>query len=93
MARELLGEGEFVEVYVSTSLEVCEARDPKGLYKKARSGDLVNFTGIDSDYEVPENPEIIVDASETAAEELSERIVRMILGDDLDDNVPDGADR
>ncbi len=93
MARELLGEGEFIEVYVNTPLEVCEARDPKGLYKKARSGELVNFTGIDSTYEVPENPEIIVDGSEKSAEELSEEIVAIILGDDFEDNIPDGTDR
>jgi bifunctional enzyme CysN/CysC len=93
MARELLGEDEFCEVYVSTSLEVCESRDPKGLYKKARSGQLQNFTGIDSDYEIPENPEITVDGGELSAEELSEEIVKMIIGDDFDNNIPDGTDR
>ncbi|MGK2945839.1 MAG: sulfate adenylyltransferase subunit CysN, partial [Desulfuromonadales bacterium] len=82
MAREMLADGEFSEVYVSTSLEVCEARDPKGLYKKARTGQLQNFTGIDSIYEIPQNPEIIVNAGEAEAEELAEEIVRNILGDD-----------
>jgi len=93
MAREMLGEEEFCEVYVSTSLEVCESRDPKGLYKKARSGQLQNFTGIDSAYEVPENPEIIVDSGESQAEELAEEIVRRILGDDPAFDVPDGTER
>ncbi|RLB64565.1 MAG: adenylyl-sulfate kinase [Deltaproteobacteria bacterium] len=93
MAREMLGEGEFCEVYVSTSLEVCESRDPKGLYKKARSGQLLNFTGIDSAYEVPENPEITVDSDESQAEELAEEIVRVILGDDPAFDVPDGTER
>ncbi len=93
MAREMLGEGEFCEVYVSTSLETCEARDSKGLYKKARAGQLQNFTGIDSAYEVPENPEITVDTGESQAEELAEAIVRMVLGDDPVFDVPDGTER
>jgi bifunctional enzyme CysN/CysC len=58
MARELFEEGEFIEVFVDTPLEVCEQRDPKGLYRKARAGQIKNFTGIDSDYEPPENAEI-----------------------------------
>jgi bifunctional enzyme CysN/CysC len=60
MARELVGEGEFVEVFVDTPLEVCMARDPKGLYEKARAGTIKNFTGIDSPYEPPEHAEIVV---------------------------------
>lgn len=79
LARELLEEGEFLEIYVSTPLTVCEQRDPKGLYKKARAGELTNFTGIDSAYEVPVSPEIVVDAAEASAEELAEEIVRKIL--------------
>jgi bifunctional enzyme CysN/CysC len=93
LAREMLGKGEFLEVYVSTSLEVCEARDPKGLYQKARSGQLQNFTGIDSDYEVPENPEITVDAGETEPEELAEEIVRRLLGDDFISGIQEGSER
>ncbi|RXJ73336.1 adenylyl-sulfate kinase [Veronia nyctiphanis] len=58
LVRDLLPEGEFLEVYVDTPLEVCEARDPKGLYKKARAGEIKAFTGISSAYEAPENPEI-----------------------------------
>jgi len=58
MVRDLLDSGRFIEVYVDTPLAVCEARDPKGLYKKARAGELQNFTGIDSVYEAPDQPEI-----------------------------------
>ena len=58
LVRNLLGEGEFVEVFVDAPLAVCEERDPKGLYKKARAGEIRNFTGIDSAYEAPEQPEI-----------------------------------
>jgi len=93
MAREMLGEGEFCEIYVSTSLDVCESRDPKGLYKKARAGELVNFTGIDSSYEVPENPEITVDAGKIPADALAEQIVKVILGDDYVDEFQDGTER
>jgi adenylylsulfate kinase len=64
MVRDLLGEGHFVEVFVDTPLAVCEARDPKGLYKKARAGELRNFTGIDSVYEAPEQPEIQLDGEQ-----------------------------
>ena len=58
LVRNLLPDGEFIEVYVNAPIEVCEQRDPKGLYKKARAGEIKNFTGIDSAYEAPENPEI-----------------------------------
>jgi bifunctional enzyme CysN/CysC len=64
MARSLMGDGEFIEVFVDTPLELCEARDPKGLYRKARRQEIMNFTGIGSPYEAPENPEIRI---ETAA--------------------------
>lgn len=64
MVRDLLAEGQFVEVFVDTPLAVCEARDPKGLYKKARAGELRNFTGIDSVYEAPDAPEIHLDGEQ-----------------------------
>jgi len=80
MARELLDDGEFIEIFVDTPLDVCEQRDPKGLYIKARQGELKNFTGIDSDYEVPENPEIVVDGADATAEELAEKIVMELFG-------------
>jgi len=91
LARELLGPGEFCEVYVSTPLEVCEQRDPKGLYKKARAGQLKNFTGIDSVYEPPENPEIVVDASAMSPESLAEQIVETILGPEGLQQTQDGS--
>ncbi|AYN29129.1 MULTISPECIES: adenylyl-sulfate kinase [Buttiauxella] len=64
MVRDRVGEGRFIEVFVDTPLSVCEARDPKGLYKKARAGELRNFTGIDSVYEAPVNPEIYLDGEQ-----------------------------
>lgn len=75
MARELLPAGAFFEVYVDAPLAVAEARDPKGLYRKARRGELANFTGIDSPYESPETPEIRIDTTALTAAEAAERIV------------------
>ena len=75
MARDLMDDGEFVEVFVDTPLEVCEARDPKGLYKKARAGQLKNFTGIDSDYEPPERPEIVLKSAEHEPDALADQII------------------
>ncbi|MCU1793541.1 adenylyl-sulfate kinase [Pectobacterium polaris] len=64
MVQDLLGEGQFIEVFVDTPLATCEARDPKGLYKKARAGELRNFTGIDSAYEAPEAPDSHLDGEQ-----------------------------
>ncbi len=75
MARDLLQEGEFLEVFVDTSLDVAESRDVKGLYKKARAGQLKHFTGIDSPYEAPETPDIRVNTSEMSAEEAADSII------------------
>ncbi len=74
-ARDLLEPGEFFEVHIATSLEDCEQRDPKGLYKKARAGKIANFTGIDSPYEVPENPEIRIDTSQMTPEKAADFIL------------------
>jgi bifunctional enzyme CysN/CysC len=79
MARDLMPEGEFLEVFVDTPLDVAEQRDPKGLYRKARRGELRNFTGIDSPYEVPESPEIRVDTTQEAAESAAEAIVQQLV--------------
>ena len=79
MVRKMLPEGEFVEIFVDTPLEVAEARDVKGLYKKARSGTLKNFTGIDSPYEPPEDPDIRVNTVEMTPEEAAEHIVRQLM--------------
>jgi bifunctional enzyme CysN/CysC len=75
MAREVVADGEFVEVFVDTPLAVAEARDEKGLYAKARSGELVNFTGIDSPYEVPESPEVVIDTTAVTAELAADTII------------------
>jgi adenylylsulfate kinase len=63
-AREILEDGRFIEVFVDCPLEVCESRDPKGLYKKARAGEIKEFTGIDAPYEVPENAEIVINTND-----------------------------
>ncbi|WP_070962723.1 adenylyl-sulfate kinase [Vibrio sonorensis] len=70
LVRDMLPEGEFIEVFVNADLSVCEQRDPKGLYKKARAGEIRNFTGIDSAYEAPLEPEIDLPAGEKSIEEL-----------------------
>jgi bifunctional enzyme CysN/CysC len=75
MARDLVAPGEFVEIFVDTPLEACERRDPKGLYKKARRGELRNFTGLDSPYEPPLNPELKLDALNDSASDLADRII------------------
>ena len=75
LARDLLEEGEFIEIFVNTPLEVAEKRDVKGLYAKARSGEIKNFTGIDSEYQTPESPEIEVDTVKMSADEAAEMIV------------------
>ncbi|HLG88578.1 MAG TPA: sulfate adenylyltransferase subunit CysN [Alphaproteobacteria bacterium] len=78
MARELMEPGEFLEVYVETPLAVAESRDVKGLYKKARKGEIKHFTGIDSPYEAPENPEFRLDTTKLSAEEAADRIVEKL---------------
>ena len=88
MVRAMLPAGEFIEIFVDTPLEVAEARDVKGLYKKARSGQLKNFTGIDSPYEAPRNPEIRVDTTRETPEEAATRIVDMITGNRDDSWMP-----
>ena len=79
MVRAMFAQGEFIEVFVDTPLEVAEARDVKGLYKKARAGDLKNFTGIDSPYEPPESPEIRVNTVDMSPEEAARFIIQHIL--------------
>ena len=79
MVRAMLPEGEFIEIFVETPLQVAEARDVKGLYKKARSGQLKNFTGIDSPYEVPDKPEITVNTTTMSAADAAEFIIRQIM--------------
>lgn len=78
MVRDLLPEAEFLEVYVNAPLAVCEQRDPKGLYKKARAGEIKNFTGIDSNYEAPTNPEIELAAGELPVHTLVEACLQAL---------------
>ena len=73
--RNLIPEGDFIEIYCKARLETCEARDIKGLYKRARTGEIKNYTGISSPYEVPENPELIID---TDKEEIKESVSRIV---------------
>ncbi|MBF0840888.1 MULTISPECIES: adenylyl-sulfate kinase [Mammaliicoccus] len=75
IVRDILEDGEFIEVYTKCSLDECEARDPKGLYKKARSGEIKEFTGINAPYEEPSNPEITIDTEQHSVEEAVEEIV------------------
>ena len=78
LVREMLDDDEFIEVHVNTPLIACEERDPKGLYKKARSGAITNFTGIDSPYEEPEQPEISIDTSEMSVDEVVAHLLRKL---------------
>jgi bifunctional enzyme CysN/CysC len=79
LARELVEPDEFIEIFVDTPLSLAEQRDPKGLYKKARRGELKNFTGIDSPYESPEAPEVKVPTDELSAEAAADMIVRVLV--------------
>lgn len=77
-AMELIGEKDFVEVYVKASLATCEKRDPKGLYAKARRGEITNMTGIQAPYEAPLSPQIVVDTETTTPEECAEALIEML---------------
>lgn len=76
--RRLMGPGEFIEVFVDTPLEICEARDPKGLYKKARAGEISNFTGLDAPYEAPTSPEVHLETENLGVDEAAGRVVRYL---------------
>lgn len=78
LVKDLLEEGEFIEIYVNTRLEVCEQRDPKGLYKKARAGEIQHFTGIDSEYQPPLNPALELLAGEYTPSELAEQCIALL---------------
>ena len=76
--RKLLGDGEFIEIYVKCSLEICEERDTKGLYKKARAGEVKDFTGISAPYEEPLNPKLTIDSSTLSVEESAREILNYL---------------
>ena len=73
--RALMGQGGFIEIHVNASVETCETRDPKGLYKKARAGEIKNFTGISDPYEAPVNPELVLDSNSKGIDELSNEVI------------------
>ncbi|MCA9079705.1 MAG: adenylyl-sulfate kinase [Planctomycetaceae bacterium] len=75
LVRALLPEGEFIEILVQASLETCEGRDPKGLYKKARAGEIKGFTGIDAPYEAPETPELVLDSDSKGIDDLADEVI------------------
>jgi len=79
VARSLFPHGEFIEIFCDCSLEVCESRDPKGIYQKARKGEIKYFTGISSPYEIPENPEITIKSDELPLNESVQKIVEYLL--------------
>jgi adenylylsulfate kinase len=79
MAKEIIGENDFIEVYVNTPLEVCEQRDVKGLYQKAREGKIKNFTGIDAPFEAPEKPDIEIKTDKLTIEESVQKCLEVIL--------------
>lgn len=80
LVRKLFDEDEFIEVFVSAPLELCEQRDPKGLYKKARAGEISHFTGIDSPYETPEHEHVILNTAELTAEQCADQLVEYMMG-------------
>jgi len=77
-ARKLMPHGDFIEIYCRASLEVCEKRDVKGLYKRARAGEIKNYTAIDSPYEIPENPELIVDTGEVSLQQSVDQVMQLL---------------
>jgi adenylylsulfate kinase len=79
MVRQMVEKIEFLEIYVNCPIEICEERDAKGLYKKARAGEIKNFTGIDSDYEAPERPDMEIQSDKISANDAADKIVKYIL--------------
>ena len=77
--RNMVGGDQFIEVFVNTPLEICEARDTKGMYAKARSGEIKDFTGIDDPYEAPDDPELILDTEVVSAEQNAKRIIDYMI--------------
>lgn len=77
-ARQIVKDGEFIEIYTKASVEACEARDPKGLYQKARTGEIPEFTGISAPYEAPDHPEIVIDTEQTSIERSVQYIINFL---------------
>ena len=87
MARTLMGKGEFVEIYINAPIEVCISRDPKGLYKKAESGEIKNFTGIGSRYDIPKDPEITIDSGKIDPTRAADQILLYLERNNYLDNI------
>ncbi len=81
--RKILKPGEFIEVFVDTPIEICEQRDPKGLYKKARAGEIKGFTGIDDPYEAPESPELVLQGGEKTPDALADEVIDYLVKRDI----------
>ena len=79
MAKDIIGEEDFIEVFIDTPLHICEKRDVKGLYKKARAGEIKNFTGIDAPYEMPEEPQIIIQTANKSIDNSVEQLLESLL--------------
>lgn len=87
MARQLIGENNFFEVYINTPIKICEERDPKGLYLKARNGEINNMTGIDSPYEVPDNPNYTINTNLVSIKDATENLLQILKTEGLISNI------
>ena len=83
LVRQLLPQGDFIEIYCKASLETCESRDVKGLYKRARAGEIKNYTGIDSPYEAPDNPELVVNTEDDSLEESIAKVIDLLKSKEI----------
>ena len=83
LVRQLLPQGDFIEIYCNASLEACESRDVKGLYKRARAGEIKNYTGIDSPYEAPDNPELVIDTEGGSLEESVAKVMGFLKSKEI----------
>ena len=83
LVRQLLPQGDFIEIFCKASLEICESRDVKGLYKRARAGEIKNYTGIDSLYEAPDNPELIINTENESLEESVARVMDLLKSKEI----------
>jgi adenylylsulfate kinase len=83
LVRQLLPQGDFIEIYCNASLEVCESRDVKGLYKRARAGEIKNYTGIDSPYEAPDSPELVIDTESVSLEESVAKVIDFLKSKEI----------
>ena len=83
LVRQLLSQGDFIEIFCKASLETCELRDVKGLYKRARSGEIKNYTGVDSPYEAPDNPELVIDTESESLEESVAKVVNLLKSKEI----------